>query len=140
MKARRYTWCAIYVGKGAAPVPPTWLELPAFPSYRGETCTDALHGELDADRACFLARVAGCAKGSVIYLDLVEGAAIEYVDAWIDVVDMLGYRSGIRCSHAALASVSELGIDPEEWLFKVCDFTFEGTEIFDEEDTQPWVH
>jgi len=140
MGERRYTWCAIYVGKGAPPVPPTWLEEGAFPSYRGETCADALHGELDADRACFLARIVGCANGSVIYLDLVAGTAIEYVDAWTTVVDLLGYRSGIRCSHAALASASELGIDPREWLFKVCDATFEHGQIFDEEDTQPWVH
>jgi hypothetical protein len=136
----RYTWCAIYVGQGALPVPPTWLEQGIFPLYRGDHYTDATCGELDADRACFLARVAGWSKGSVVYLDLEEGTDVRYVDAWINIVDLLGYRPGIRCTHAGLASVSDLGIDPTEWLFKACDATFERAEIFDEDDTQPWAH
>ncbi|WP_163509906.1 glycoside hydrolase domain-containing protein [Fodinicola acaciae] len=69
------------------------------PLYRGETS----NGAADALAAARLARAAGLASTSVIYLDI-RGTYVDYVAAWTDELrDNTAYWPGLRCSHPLLA-------------------------------------
>jgi hypothetical protein len=122
MTERRITWRGVFVPIGELP-DLAWFGRPALPRYRAtrrlDGAIDLRQAELDAQGACYLARIAG-ADGGVIYLDTDDGELpIEYVDAWVDVVAAFRFRPGLCCSHDTLTSLVERGaIDPTEWLFR----------------------
>src|SRR6267154_5635722 len=78
---RRITWRGIFLPAGAAapgPFDPTWFEGPADPRFRGarraDRAFDVREAEVDAEAACFLARIAGA--GPVVYLDVGDSDAM----------------------------------------------------------------
>lgn len=60
-------------------------------------------GFLDADNAAQFARRDGFPSGTVIFLDIEEGGRLtdayhEYVKAWMDTLEIAGFRAGVYCS------------------------------------------
>ena len=60
-------------------------------------------GMLDGENACKLARQEGFPAGTIIFLDIEEGGRLTdayhgYLNAWIDAVTKLNFRTGAYCS------------------------------------------
>ena len=140
MVERRITWRGIFLPIGSPAPDPAWFERPAFPRFRAaRRVLDIRAAEVDGELACFVARIAGTVP--VIYLDVEDAGeiTIEYLDAWVDVVERFQFQPGMCCSHEMLTSLVVRGaIDPTEWLFRAASEQI-ADDAGEERDVW-WVH
>jgi hypothetical protein len=100
-------------------------------------CLTAAEGRRDGDSARFLARIAGIAAASVLYLDIDEGGSAEYFAAWVAAVQTGGFTPGVTGSPAAVVLLGERGIDLGQWMFRA--IYVEAGNVAGE-GVEQWVH
>jgi hypothetical protein len=115
----------------------------------GSHTVTAAQGTIDGQDAGSIASTAGLAPGSVLYLDIENGAEmpanqVRYVTAWIDEVNTnTNYWAGVYCSHfktaqqvadAAAGIVAATGHDVTTWAYKPID---SGPSVINLDNEQP---
>lgn len=140
-------WCGFYLapapsqGRGTSWMPKkSYLEQLGWgfaPLYLGQQASGpgshivtAAQGKLDAQNAANLAATAGFDVGSIIYLDIEQGAPVgaamlAYYDAWVsELEDKTNYSPGVYCSFYQVAQkLSDKNSLPYFWVFNINKYT-----------------
>ncbi|MEO6775871.1 MAG: hypothetical protein ABI467_23120 [Kofleriaceae bacterium] len=131
-------WRGYYIGPDGSMHPDD--DGPVFTRRGGDEesrCVTAEEACDDADNACFLARIAGIAVGTVLFLDIDEDCSANYFTAWVATVRARGFTPGVTSSPAAVVLLGQRGIDLGMWVFRA---------IYLEQDNpagkgvEQWVH